>query len=1104
MAGLDQGRDPKQAQGLLLLENSRQQIQGEFIKRNGLTEMAASYTDKNLAVYKDRPVLFGPSGVRVLSSDGASYVKADDAGFWDVEVVDLGVGGNLLAEVVEVFEGGSNDRIFCVYYRKKDQVSGTTTHHLATYDRASGRQIATSALTGACHIFALGTGTPQTIVYVTKGSTQMEWGTIDGDGTINAASAVGSNTETDDDFFDVAVLSHAADNFAIVHTKDAGSDCELICVTDAFGTPTTNTAAVTTSESCHAVACWQQETNDVAVAYATTVTQDVDVATYDESASQINSPGQVWAWTANDDYCSEICGIEQTSTTGIVYMTLGLISSSEDDKTVRVIKNTYTLSAGVTVPGSETDPFEEGCRLVSQPFEDTDGDHYIALQREGSFTSGLNKTLLIVHQNDQIVARCLMDKAVLNLTSEGGFLGLVSSHSDDEFTLGAAKQTGYETSSPVAVRLQKKTTGILAVEAHGLLVLAGAHPWVFDGTNVVELGFVHPPVIDSLLPKDLFDLLNDLKTQYEAHRVLTGSHNGNSDGTNTITEDDATTVATAIDLANDLKTQYEAHRVLNPHHTNDDTSNTVSAADATDYDTCVTLATELRVDYEAHRQLTAGPVHDNADNTNTVTENFDGSNTAGAHGFQAVYERYLQTGHRDQSAPSPNVSFDGNANDTLQALVRELHHTVAAATIVLYKTSAAGSVWRRHAMQANDQDAYQATFNDGAADPDPTAVQEPYIYTTGNRLENLPPPPFRVAWVHQERLFAVHREAESDTLRYSMEFEEGKGIAFNDVLELKVSPAGGRITAGATLLGRGVIFKEGSIYTFYGKGLNLLGSGAGYSRPDLVDPAKGCTDQKLVVETPLGIMFAAKDNIYLLDKTFKVQPIGNPVKYHFDNITLVSAAHIKDRHSVIFASDGVALVYDYLYGTWSAFTGHAASDMVAAADTIYLHDGTTTAMFEDRSIYQDGPTGSKTAVVHRVRSAWIAVGEYALIHRLNVLGQNLSDHTLNVRIAYDYELDSNGFPRWQTLLTFDANALGYHTSDDHYAATGSAGSAEQAYLLSIRPHRARFKAFMIEIYDSTRSGGSTVTRGFSVTALEIEASPKRGLFQPGSARQVTT
>lgn len=117
-------------------------------------------------------------------------------------------------------------------------------------------------------------------------------------------------------------------------------------------------------------------------------------------------------------------------------------------------------------------------------------------------------------------------------------------------------------------------------------------------------------------------LLNEIKTDYQAHRVLTsGSVHGAADSTNTITAANASDTATRVALANDLRAKYEAHRILTAGgvHGAADTVDVIVAPVATDDATALILALDLKAKYNAHRVLTAGSVHGAADSTNVVT-----------------------------------------------------------------------------------------------------------------------------------------------------------------------------------------------------------------------------------------------------------------------------------------------------------------------------------------------------------------------------------------------------------------------------------------------------------------------------------------------------
>lgn len=149
---------------------------------------------------------------------------------------------------------------------------------------------------------------------------------------------------------------------------------------------------------------------------------------------------------------------------------------------------------------------------------------------------------------------------------------------------------------------------------------------VNDALHAIEKKRVLRPVwkaLDIYPGLDLaITLANELKADYEAHRVLTaGSVHGAADSTNVVSAADATDLASSLTLANEIKVDYEAHRILTAGsvHGAADSTNAVTAADATDLDTLITLVNDLRTQYEAHRVLTAGGVHGAADTTNVVS-----------------------------------------------------------------------------------------------------------------------------------------------------------------------------------------------------------------------------------------------------------------------------------------------------------------------------------------------------------------------------------------------------------------------------------------------------------------------------------------------------
>lgn len=117
-------------------------------------------------------------------------------------------------------------------------------------------------------------------------------------------------------------------------------------------------------------------------------------------------------------------------------------------------------------------------------------------------------------------------------------------------------------------------------------------------------------------------LANELKLDYNTHKNSAVYHTAADPG-NLVAAAAATTEGTCVTLANDIRTCYEAHRVLvggGPCHGQADAVNAISAAVCTDLDTAVVLLKDLKAKFEAHRINVAGapPVHAAADTTDVI------------------------------------------------------------------------------------------------------------------------------------------------------------------------------------------------------------------------------------------------------------------------------------------------------------------------------------------------------------------------------------------------------------------------------------------------------------------------------------------------------
>lgn len=178
----------------------------------------------------------------------------------------------------------------------------------------------------------------------------------------------------------------------------------------------------------------------------------------------------------------------------------------------------------------------------------------------------------------------------------------------------------------------------------------------------------------------LVALANDLKTDYNAHRVLTaGSVHGAADNTNAVTSSDASNLATAITLLNEIRTDYEAHRVLTAGsvHGGADSTNALTAVAATDAQSAITLALDLKAKYNAHRVLTAGSVHGAADSTNVTDATSPTRGTIVANDF-AVVRTFAPTEDGDDITAAFEAIRTSNANIGLIVMASPMDSTLLA------------------------------------------------------------------------------------------------------------------------------------------------------------------------------------------------------------------------------------------------------------------------------------------------------------------------------------------------------------------------------------------------------------------------------------------
>lgn len=236
----------------------------------------------------------------------------------------------------------------------------------------------------------------------------------------------------------------------------------------------------------------------------------------------------------------------------------------------------------------------------------------------------------------------VVDAACQTLEQEGVPVAIYSTPEDSPGSYGAVDSSGVTGTTIITMDSDVEPVGTyearLLFTEGGTIGTAGIKfRYSLDNgrhySRIISLGTAVDYTIPDRGVKFLFDpptaqitalvtLANELRTDYEAHRVLTaGSVHGAADNTNAVAASAASDLPTAITLLNEIKADYNAHRILTAGsvHGAADSTNVVATADATDAQTAITLAIALKTAYNAHRALTAGSVHGAADSTNVTS-----------------------------------------------------------------------------------------------------------------------------------------------------------------------------------------------------------------------------------------------------------------------------------------------------------------------------------------------------------------------------------------------------------------------------------------------------------------------------------------------------
>jgi hypothetical protein len=472
-------------------------------------------------------------------------------------------------------------------------------------------------------------------------------------------------------------------------------------------------------------------------------------------------------------------------------------------------------------------------------------------------------------------------------------------------------------------------------------------------------------------------------------------------------------------------------------------------------------------------------------------------NSAGTRNYVAVYQWIDKQGQLHQSTASiPFVQVNGAGYESNTIRVPTLRVTEkrsgagrTSVFIGLYRTIPNGTIFYSVLSTifntANSSTVDYVDIIDGSLDT--TIISNPILYTTGGILDNSTPNPSNVIEVYNNRLILAE-QSDANLIQFSKSYVNGSPVEFSGDLSFRVDQGEGAVKALGRLDEKLILFKDTSIYAQVGSGPTPTGAQNDFGTPVLISSDVGCSDPQSVVMTKNGLMFKSNKGYYLLNRSLQTEYIGQDV-HAYNSLTVTGAVVIPDLDQVrIVHSDGLCLVYNYLYKEWYTFTNLEANACTVWQNTFII-------LKTDNNVWQESSdyTDDGTYIQMKLQTAWIQTALLQGAQRIygfNVIGKYISKHAIEINLRYDFDESVRETQNFDT-----ANVIGssYYGQGAYYGADPYYGGVDSVEQFRVRPAVQKCEAIKIELrdYDSEITDGG----GLELTGLTLQVGVKSGLFK---------
>jgi hypothetical protein len=469
-----------------------------------------------------------------------------------------------------------------------------------------------------------------------------------------------------------------------------------------------------------------------------------------------------------------------------------------------------------------------------------------------------------------------------------------------------------------------------------------------------------------------------------------------------------------------------------------------------------------------------------------------GSVPDGTYNYSNLFKQIDFAGVLHRSLPSPGKEeVFGGADKNVAMVAQSLpgsRRPVNDVTCEWYRAGLDAIPRRVNRSASNVPNTVGAATLQTLTDTRPVADLYVQRYTTGGILESVAPEGARVVHVARERLWAGDF-FRGDRLQYSklvVPSSYGETVIAPELFETlgRISGDGEQIVAITSLDSTTVIFTAAAIYLVSGQGPEATGRGDDTSRLHRVSSDTGCTEFRSVVRGPDGIYFQTSRGIYMLDRSFAVSPIGEPVRPLLDSYPVVTSAvlvssqrHVRFTVTNAAADDGRILVYDYRAGAW--FEWHVKYDAGSPATVVPTGGGLANSTyyiihddqpyFEDSSTYYDDSTIWSES---RVRTGAIQPAgplQWMGVYQITVMAEYKDDHQFNMAIYQNHSTTAADSAEWP-----DATLQKLADPSRMHIKRKPGGSVS-----------SKVEAIAVELWDS-EDGSPTNGQGFELHGLAVD------------------